>query len=38
MKRSTFFISLMIGMLTALFSCQGLFFRDDEENGSAFFH
>ena len=38
MKRSTFFISLMIGMFTALFSFLRLFLKDDEENESAFFH
>jgi len=38
MKRSTFFISLMIGMFAALFSFLGLFLKDDEENESAFFH
>lgn len=39
MRKSTFFISLMIGIFTALFAFLERFYKDDEEEKeTSFFH
>ena len=38
MNRSTFFLRLMIGFFSSLFAFLSLFYKDDEENESAFYH
>ena len=38
MKSPTFFLRLLIGLLSSLFAFLSLFCEDDEENESVFYH
>ena len=38
MKKSTFFLRLLIGIFSCLFAFLNLFYKDKEEDESVFFH